>query len=383
MRVFKLYVKLLKNGMWVPIAMYLTIFLLISFIFSRQAMTTTSAFETYKTTLCIYNNDESGEISQALIQYLSENSNIKPVPDNQNKLRDKLFSGEIQYVLTIPEDFSKSFFTDNPKLLISEERPNSMTAMFMGQIIENYLNLARIKTNSLGYFDKDEVLKVINTKAEVDKHTKKGSEKVESVKYFVNYSGYIIMGILMLCIPMMSNIFKDKKLKMRVNGSPIHSSEVNTGIWMGHSSIAMFILFALVVMHWFLSGFNFALQYRLYFINTLVFTLMVVGLCVFVSTFADERNISGISNAFSLGFAFLGGIFVPISVLPDFIKKIGIINPAYWFTTGNESIVMLSENNHDIGKIYFSFAVILLFAFVFFMLGLFLQRKKDVKQANK
>ncbi len=75
------------------------------------------------------------------------------------------------------------------------------------------------------------------------------------------------------------------------------------------------------------------------------FTIMLGALAAayFVGSMAKSNAaVNGMANVLSLGFCFLGGIFVPLELLTGVIRKIGQFFPTYWYA---QNISILSFND--------------------------------------
>ena len=63
----------------------------------------------------------------------------------------------------------------------------------------------------------------------------------------------------------------------------------------------------------------------------------------FVGSMArTDAAVNGMANVLSLGFCFLGGIFVPLEMLTGVVRRIGQFFPTYWYAQ-NISILSFNE----------------------------------------
>ena len=75
------------------------------------------------------------------------------------------------------------------------------------------------------------------------------------------------------------------------------------------------------------------------------FTIMLGALAAafFVGSMArTDAAVNGMANVLSLGFCFLGGIFVPLEMLTGVVRRIGQFFPTYWYAQ-NISILSFNE----------------------------------------
>ena len=76
----------------------------------------------------------------------------------------------------------------------------------------------------------------------------------------------------------------------------------------------------------------------LFVVNSFVLTILCLSISFLVSSFATKNSIDPIGNCLSLGLSFLGGSFVPQTLLSEPLKIIGIFNPIFWYVKVNDTI---------------------------------------------
>ena len=84
--------------------------------------------------------------------------------------------------------------------------------------------------------------------------------------------------------------------------------------------------------------------------------------------------ISLMANAFGLGMAFLGGVFVPLEFLSDTVIKIAHFLPTYWNVRTIELIERYQPKK--IGTIFIYMGIQLLFAVAILCIGMVLAKRK-------
>ena len=80
-----------------------------------------------------------------------------------------------------------------------------------------------------------------------------------------------------------------------------------------------------------------------------------------------------------LRFIFLSGVFVPASLLPDFVLKIAHVLPSYWFVNTNEMLktVQLSDGQ-SLQTIGMNMLVMMGFIAVMIIINNILTKRKQV-----
>lgn len=93
--------------------------------------------------------------------------------------------------------------------------------------------------------------------------------------------------------------------------------------------------------------------------------------------FSKTATMGAFANVVSLGFSFLGGVFVPLELLGDTMKNIARFTPSYWYIQANNAIIGVEKfSDIDMGEFAKDCGVQLLFALAFFCVGLAVLRHK-------
>ena len=90
----------------------------------------------------------------------------------------------------------------------------------------------------------------------------------------------------------------------------------------------------------------------------------------------NETALNGVSNVFGLGFAFLGGVFVPMEIFSDALLTVSKFTPTYWYVTANNAIDKVESFSDITVEIWQSFAIEGIFAVALLAFGLMLNRMK-------
>ena len=112
MQVFELYYKIyMKSGIVLTI-IYLSIFLIMSVIFSQNSTKQEEQiFSAEKSRVSVIDNDNS-VLSNELTKYIKENSQYIELDDTSDEgLKDALFFRYSEYIIIIPENFNEKFFS--------------------------------------------------------------------------------------------------------------------------------------------------------------------------------------------------------------------------------------------------------------------------------
>ncbi|MEG1256748.1 ABC transporter permease [Clostridium sp.] len=385
MQVFKQYFKIVRKSALASLLIYVAIFTVITVLFSNMGGAAMEpSFETSKCRVVVINKDTS-PLSQNLEKYIGENSKLVEIQTDEEGIKDALFFRQAEVIITIPEGFGNMFITETPLNLKTQNIPDSSSGIFVKNMVNNYLTTSKLYSDSMQYTNWEEINNLVNDDLSINTKvnlTGEGKNNYKSkINYYFNYLSYALISILILGISITSNIFNSSDIK-RINlCSPIKPNRFSMQIFLGNISLslitwALFIALSIIMY----KGDMFTVSGLLYSINSLVFTITCLSLSFLIGNLASKTSIKPISNCVALGGCFLGGAFVPQSLLSETVKNIAIVNPVYWFIKVNDKIGTLSVfNKETIAPILFEMIILLAFAAAFLGIALVVIKQKRTK----
>ncbi|MBZ9685479.1 ABC transporter permease [Clostridium estertheticum] len=386
MQVFKVYFKIIKANMG-QMSIYLVVFLSISLLYSTMATTKTEkSFSQTKTNVAFINLDGNTALLTGFKEYLSKNANFIDVENKPEKLQDALFFRDVEYIVTIPVDFTSNFLKGKPLEVQKTVVPNSTTRMYVDMAINKYFNMARVYANNIPGITEENLVKEVSKGAstETTVQLKSFGAKVQNNGFAVasfNYLAYSLFSILILGVSSISMVFNNKNLKRRNLCSPMKNSSFNLQLIMGN------LVFALAS-YGVLAGFGFILNrdhmmsYNglLLCVNALVFTIAALSISYLVGILIKNKNAqSAIANVLSLGFSFISGVFVPQQFLSDKAIAIASFTPTYWYVKANNMIGALSNFSfNNLSPIFTYMLIELGFAMAIFSVALVVSKQNRI-----
>ncbi len=388
MQVFKLYYKIyMKSGIVLTI-IYLSIFLIMSVIFSQNSTKQEEQiFSAEKSRVSVIDNDNS-VLSNELTKYIKENSQYIELDDTSDEgLKDALFFRYSEYIIIIPENFNEKFFTDDRIMLQTLKIPNSTSGMYLDTMINKYLNTLDLYTKA--DVNLEEALKNIANDLSIETNVRfSDGEKASSMPaftYFFNYLVYPLVSILVLVISGITIIINQLDVKRRNVCSPISTNKFSIGLFLANTSIAIFIysMFAALA----------AILYKdslftqagiLTVLNGLLFTILGLSLCFLISNVVNNKTISAISTVLSLVMCFTGGVFVPQQYLSESVKNVAVINPAFWYVKANNTLASLSVFNMETLKPVIQSAIVqICFSLAFLAIALVIIKQRRTSEVDQ
>ncbi|MCJ7691339.1 MAG: ABC transporter permease, partial [Clostridiaceae bacterium] len=284
MQVFKVYFKIIKANIK-QMSIYLIIFLALSLAISMSTKSKNEeSFSQVKTNVAFINLGENTALTEGFRDYLSKHVNFIEIENNEENLQDALFFREVEYILTIPNDFTVDFLQGKPVELQKTIVPSSTSRIYVDMAINKYFNVARVYVNNMPGISVENLVKEISNGSPSESQVQlktfgdKKQNNVAAVRYF-NFLAYSLFAILILGVSSILMVFNDKNLKRRNLCSPMKNTTFNLQLIMGN------LVFALVC-YIFLAGFGFILNREnmmsynglLLCVNALAFTISALSI---------------------------------------------------------------------------------------------------------
>lgn len=378
MTVFKAFLKILNKCKF-PIIMY-TAFLVLFGGVNMQTSDTSTDFVASKPDLLIVNMDNENKVTQNLVNYLTERSNIIKVADNEEARNDALFYRDVNYIIYIPKNYGEDFLNGkNPTIEIKST--GDYQASLSEMLLNKYLKTANIYRQRIN--DETELLEKINEtldkEVSVEITSKLDTNTLSKTTFYYNFFSYTMLAGAIYVVCLILSIFQCDNIRKRTIISSMNYKKYNRLLLFSNSLFAICLWLIYVILSAILCGeIIFSSWGIIYIINSFVFTISCLTLAFLISNLITNKNaINGIINVVALGSSFLCGAFVPVEWLPDAVLKIAHFLPAYWYINTNERLKTLELLNIDALKpILINMGVILLFSLLFIILTNIISKKK-------
>ena len=173
-----------------------------------------------------------------------------------------------------------------------------------------------------------------------------------------NVPAWILFGIFFIVVPLGINIVKEKNLGtfIRIRTSPVNYTIIIAGKIITYTVICL-IQFVLMLL---IARFIFPYLGLIPFIpgNLIAMTIIVlfsafaaIGLGILIGTISKTQEQSAPFGAiFTIILAALGGIWVPVFVMPEMMQRISIVSPMNWGISAFYDIILRNGTLADISK---------------------------------
>ena len=379
MIVFKTFLKILNKNKFI-IILY-TVFLIGFGGFNMQTSDNSTNFVASKPDIMIVNYDEEKGITKDLIKYITDNSNIIELNNNEEAINDGLFYRDVNYVIYIPENYSEDFMDGkNPEINIKST--GDYQSSFAEMLLSRYIKVANIYQKSIKNEDEltSKINETLSKQSEVEITSKLDTDSLAKATFYYNFASYSILACLVYVICLILSSFKDIKIQKRTIISSTNYRKLNRQLLLSNSLFSIILWGVYVALSFVLIGdVMFSNQGIIYLINSFIFTMCATTIALFIGNLVSNKNaINGIVNVIALGSSFLCGAFVPMEWLPDGVLKIAHILPSYYYISSNESLKTLEVFNLEtMQPIITNMIVILGFSIIFIILTNIVSKRKQ------
>lgn len=394
MKVFNTFFKILKKNI-VVLIMYIVIFLAIlisitSAIDKAKATQFNAEENAVKANIAVFNHDKNSEFSNNFEKFLRKNANVIDIKEDKQTVQDSLYFGDVLYIVIIPENFAQKFKANSSDAKIQKNSVAvSIDNIYMDLLINKYLNCAKTYLNTLPNLSDAKLNEYINQnmniKANVSINTFGKEKTSENITYYFNYLAYIIFAVNILGVATIMSGFNNTEIQKRNIVAPIKQSSFNLQIILASIVYTGFIwlLMCTIGIILFSQG-KINQDILLFSLNALILSIVALAISFLIGNVVKSKNaVSTLNTIISLGFSFMGGVFVPQEIMSASILNISkIIVPVYWYVKNIfkiESTVNL--NSETLKPILFNMGIQLIFAIVIFTISIiYIQNQRRKKE---
>lgn len=379
MTVFKTFLKILNKNK--AIIILYTAFLIGFGGFNMQTSDQSTDFVASKPDIMIINHDKEEGITKDFIKYITDNSNIVELKNEEEAINDGLFYRDVNYVIYIPENYNEDFMNGkNPEIDIKST--GDYQSSFAEMLLSRYVKVANIYQKSIK--DEDELIHKINEtlslQTEVTITSKLDTASLSKAAFYYNFASYSILACLVYVICLILSSFKEQKIQKRTIISSTDYKKHNRQLLLSNGLFSVVLWGVYVGLSFVLLGdVMFSSQGLIFLLNSFVFTMCATTIALLIGNLVSNKNaINGIVNVIALGSSFLCGAFVPMEWLPESVLKVAHILPSYYYISTNEALKTLEVVNLETMKpMITNMVVILGFAIVFVILTNIISKKKQ------
>ncbi len=362
----------------------------------------------------IFIDNDHSEISKRIESELKASKSFQLLTDyNENSAKAAVFSGEYQMAIVIPQNLTKdinsnidskvqtivSSFgleTDSASAKVVDTKAKDIHLYFDPATNASFKNSVMDAINKMVFeIENKKIYKAfqdqLGTTENLDNKSlitfkeivpKSALEaKPNSVQH--NVPAWALFAIFFIVVPLSINLVKEKSqgtsVRVRVNPTPYYVHILGKTCTYLIICVIQFLLMVAVGIWLFplmdLPQFDVTGKMFNLIIVTLFAGLAAIGFGVLLGTVAKTQEQSAPFGATSVVvLAAVGGIWVPVFLMPEFMQKIAAFSPMNWGLNAYYDIILRNSGIGDIAK-----ELIFLFLFYVAMVGiaLFYERKQN------
>ena len=152
---------------------------------------------------------------------------------------------------------------------------------------------------------------------------------------------------------------------IRIFSAPVKTSRYLAQTLLAYSILLTFQISLIIVFGKLLYNWDFILTLQLFLCYT-VFATTSIGFSLAWNSLFRSKIMSDAVFSIVISFmSILGGIFIPINLLPEVLKRLGMIFPTYWLSN---ALISINENK-DLQNYLLSIGILILFTVLYTTFG--------------
>lgn len=214
MTVFKTFFKIVNKYKF-TILLY-TVMLIIFAGFNMQTSDNSMSFVASKPDVLIVNNDENRKLTNNLVNYIESNCNIIDIEDTEEARNDALFYRDVNYIIYIPENYSRDFLDGlNPEIEIKST--GNGESSYAEMMLTRYIKIANIYQKETQ--NEEELIDKINNallnEVQIEVTSKLDTDNLSRATFYYNFLNYIILAGCVYLICLILSSFREEKIRKR------------------------------------------------------------------------------------------------------------------------------------------------------------------------
>lgn len=363
-----------------PVAsIYFGVFCVLMLLFNSAAVENDKKLYEGKSLNIVISSPDNSMLSKALGDVLGRENNVT-YNLAEEVITDRVFNGMIDYAIYFPQGFDEAFDEDPENSRIETMSINASVS-FLSQKTEQFFRYVRtgLATGKTLSEACDSAVKVCEVEAETAILGKTRSMYQIRGFYFLSYLAYILLSMMILLIgPVMQSFFQ-KDIRMRTGSSATPGQKLTLDIAAGTSVGAVGVFGFLMLMGLVLYHKDFTPKLFLFAtVNAFVLLTVCFAISIVVGVLLHDKNaLNGASNLIGMGMCFLGGVFVRVDLLPEYVRRIGQFLPVSWYIK-NVHLLFSSNWEEKMGEYLKNLGIIASFAVACFCVALVAARKRRI-----
>lgn len=373
MTVFNCYMKIAKKNIGTVIV-YFVIFTVLGLVMSSVRKDSGNIkFTGKKLAIGIVDRDKS-EMSENIIAYLSKWHDIEVMSGDIKELQERMYYGEKNIIVQIPEKFEEKCIARDTAISVTQQ-PGEYDYMYIENQINDLMNRI-IKYSIAGYSISESFKKVSNIhKSKVTLLDINGNigQRPDFV-YLFQYFPYISIATLGNVLGIIVCSFRKREVENRITASAVSIKRLSAEAFLAFMVIGTFIWFAFLAVAIALNGKDMFENVNMpyYLLNSFTVTVLSLAIAFLVGMLAKKIEVVNMFiTPISLFMSFLGGVFVPLSMLNSTVRKAARFVPVFWYEEINDTLTKYAKLPEEVIKeVWCGIGIQMLFSLMFIAIAL-------------
>lgn len=371
MQVFKAFLLVLRSR-WYVTLIYVALFFAVGLMMTYMD-NGTQVWEQSSMNLMIVDNDDTPE-SRAIREFLSANNKMIDPIEDEDRLMDALYFGEVDYALTIPKGFAERLRAgETENLLESKHMHESYSVANIRMLLSEYVNTvsAYRAMGRTAQEASDATVKILLRKIDVTiakEDAKSGILKSNSALYF-RFLPYILLSVILMSLTPSLTAINAKEIRYRTDCSGIRPSSYTGQVFAASIIYVLVIAVVFIATGMFINGGIFTGKCWIAALNCLLCALFSAALAMFLAEFDPSNNASNaLTVIIALGMSFLCGVFVAQEFLGSGVLATARFLPVYWYVLITR--MLGGEIPYNSGDVMMALLIQAAYIAVFFLLSM-------------
>lgn len=344
-------------------------------------------FTEEKPPFAVINRGEQDALTEGMEQFLDRKGRRVSLPDEKRALEDAIFYGEVSAVFLFPENFAEKWGTEEElpvEVIFSQDRTEGMC---LEAAAESYWKQVRRNLAVDPGLSREEAadltLQNLQKEIPVEMVSGGGAQEAKLYQAYVRLEGYTLMVLIILLICKVQLAFQNPEIRMRSQVSPVNSFVI-TGQMVAQGAVMSILSWGILTvmgMVIFREQLGKVPEKTLLLLALAGFCLMLVCIAVaeiLAILIKKAEIIDMAANFVTLGICFLSGIFVPLELLGEGVKKAAQVTPTYWYAKAVDDIFGLTSfTGEKLRPVFVSLGILLAFAAALLAVAFLLARYRS------
>lgn len=287
-----------------------------------------------------YVNSDAGPAGKHLIEELSRTKEyiLKPIQSDED-LKENIIQQKGKIGIVIPENFSEQLLDGNKPQVQMVELTSSeasfMVKMTVNGTIGRMEDTAAVIRNS---GDKQQgpeaTLENVLKQTELHQLNVVSTDMGLYAKPGLNtVTGFTLMFMMGLIASSVMLIVEDRKMRTmsRIFTAPVRSYQIALGNFLGSFILGAIQVIIVLCISRYVIGYDYGIPFFMHFLILAAFMLVSMGIASTIAGMIRNPQNAGVLNSLLITpTCMLGGCFWPLSIMPDFLKKIANFVPQKW-----------------------------------------------------